>query len=69
MPTATSTTTTSEIRLATSEVSAWAHSTDDRAIGMDWNRSKMPFIISRKSRNAVQEMPETIVMSRMPGSR
>jgi hypothetical protein len=35
---ATSTTTTSEIRLATSEVSTCAHSTDDRAIGMDWNR-------------------------------
>jgi hypothetical protein len=50
---ATSTTTTSEIRLATSEVSTCAHSTDDRAIGMDWNRSKTPLFISRKSRNAV----------------
>src|SRR6266536_3996547 len=50
---ATRTTTTSEIRLATSEVSTCAHSTDDRAIGMDWNRSKMPLFISRKSRNAV----------------
>ena len=50
---ATSTTTTTEIRLATSEVSTCAHSTDDRAIGMDWNRSKMPLFMSRKSRNAV----------------
>ena len=50
---ATSTTATSEIRLATSEVSTCAHSTDDRAIGMDWNRSKMPPFISEKSRNAV----------------
>jgi hypothetical protein len=49
---ATSTTTKSEIRLATSEVSTCAHSTDDRAIGTDWNRSKMPLCMSRKSRNA-----------------
>ena len=41
-----STTTTSEIRLATSEVSTCAHSTDERAIGMDWNRSKMPLFMS-----------------------
>ena len=26
---------------------------DERAIGMDWNRSKMPLLMSRKSRNAV----------------
>ena len=32
---ATSTTTTTDIRLATSEVSTCAHSTDDRAIGRD----------------------------------
>ena len=32
---ATSTTTTTETRLATREVSTCAHSTDDRAIGMD----------------------------------
>jgi hypothetical protein len=32
---ATSATTPSEARLATSEVSTCAHSTDDRAIGMD----------------------------------
>ena len=50
---ATSTTATSEIRLAASEVSTCAHSTDDRAIGRDWNRSKMPLCISRKSRKAV----------------
>jgi hypothetical protein len=50
---ATPTTTTSEIWLATSEVSTCAHRKDDRAMGMDWNRSKMPLCISRKSRNAV----------------
>ena len=33
---------TSESPLATSEVRTCAHSTDERAIGMDWNRSKMP---------------------------
>ena len=53
MTTATSTTTTIETRLATSEVSTCAHSTDDRAIGMDWKRSKMPLFMSRNSRNAV----------------
>ena len=53
MSRATSTTTTTEIGLATSEVSTCAHSTDDRAIGIDWNRSKMPLCVSRKSRNAV----------------
>ena len=37
-----STTTTSDIRMANSEVSTCAHSTDDRAIGMEWNRSKSP---------------------------
>src|SRR5215469_16766584 len=45
---ATSTTTTIEIRLATSEVSTCPHSTDERAIGIEWNRSKMPLCISRK---------------------
>ena len=50
---ATSTTSTSEIRLATSEVSTCAHSTLERAIGMDWNRSKIPPCISVKSRTAV----------------
>ena len=53
MSKATATTTASETRMATSEVNTCAHSTDDRAIGMDWNRSKMPLFISRKSRNAV----------------
>src|SRR6478609_5785105 len=42
MTTATATTTTIETRLATSDVSTCAHSTDDRAIGIDWNRSKIP---------------------------
>ena len=50
---ATPTTTTTEIRLATSEVSTCAQSTDDRAIGMDWKRSKMPLFMSMKSRKAV----------------
>ena len=36
--------------LATSEVSTCAHNTDERAIGIDWNRSKMPPFMSRKSR-------------------
>jgi hypothetical protein len=40
--TATSTTSTRAIRLATREVSTCPHSTADRAIAMDWNRSKMP---------------------------
>jgi hypothetical protein len=66
---ATPTTTTSEIRLATTEVRTCAHSTAGRAIGIDWNRSKMPLCMSRKSRNAVYAMPEAIVMIRMPGSR
>ena len=50
---ATSTTITSEIRLETTEVSTCAHSTLERAIGMDWNRSKIPLCMSVKSRNAV----------------
>src|SRR5215468_9848202 len=37
---ATSTTTTSEIRLATNEVSTCAQSTDERVTGMEWKRSK-----------------------------
>ena len=53
MSSATPTTITSEIRLATSEVSTCAHSTPDRAIGMDWKRSKIPLFMSMKSRNAV----------------
>src|SRR5690242_10640338 len=50
---ATRTTTTTEIALATSEVSTCPHSTDERASGMDWNRSKMPRCMSRKIRYAV----------------
>ena len=50
---ATSTTIASEIRLETTEVSTCAHSTLERAIGMDWNRSKIPLFTSVKSRNAV----------------
>ena len=51
--TATRTTSASETRLATTEVSTWPHSTADRAIGMDWNRSKIPPDTSVKSRKAV----------------
>ena len=53
MSRATSTTIASEIRLETTEVSTCAHSTLERAIGIDWNRSKMPLCMSVKSRNAV----------------
>ncbi len=38
---------------AVRDVSTWAHSTLDRAIGMEWNRSKMPLCMSVNSRNAV----------------
>ena len=44
---------TTESALATSEVRTCAHSTDDRAIGMEWNRSKMPLGMSVNSRTAV----------------
>ena len=50
---ATSTTTTSEIAFATSDVSTCAHSTDERAIGIERNRSKIPLRTSRNSRYAV----------------
>ena len=50
---ATSTTIASEITLETTEVSTCAHRTLDRAIGMEWNRSKIPLCMSVKSRNAV----------------
>jgi hypothetical protein len=53
MRSATSTTTATEIRLATSEVSTCAQRTDDRAIGMDWKRSTMPLCMSVNSRKAV----------------
>ena len=39
--------------MAASEVSTCAHSAEDRAIGMEWNRSKIPLCRSRKSRYAV----------------
>ena len=55
--------------LETSEVSTCAHSTDDRAIGMEWNRSKMPLCRSVNNRTAVYAMPDAIAISRMPGSR
>jgi hypothetical protein len=45
------------------------HSTDDRAIGIDRNRSTIPPWMSRKRRNAVYEMPDAMVSTRMPGSR
>src|ERR1022692_3566329 len=48
-----STTITSEIRVETTEVSTCAHSTLERAIGRDWNRSKIPVCMSVKSRSAV----------------
>lgn len=46
-------TTMSAAALATSEVSTCAQSTLERAMGMDWKRSKMPPCMSPKSRNAV----------------
>ena len=57
-----------ETRFATREVSTCAQSTLERAIGMDWNRSKMPPCRSRNSRYAVYATPDAIVISRMPGS-
>ena len=57
-----------DARFAASEVSTCAQSTLDRAIGMDWKRSKMPPCRSRNSRYAVYAMPDAIVISRMPGS-
>src|ERR1700712_2694767 len=48
--TATSTTSPSETRLATTEVSTWPQSTADRAIGIDRNRSKRPPETSVNSR-------------------
>ena len=50
---AASTTTATDIAMAASEVSTCAHSTDDLAIGIEWNRSKIPLCRSRKSRYAV----------------
>src|SRR6266513_2139139 len=42
MRSATRTMTTTEIALDTREVSTCPHSTDERAIGIEWNLSKMP---------------------------
>ena len=44
--TATRTTRTSEIRLAITEVITCPHRTAERAIGIDWNRSKIPLEMS-----------------------
>ena len=49
----TSTMITTVIPLDASDVSTCAHSTDDREIGMEWNRSKMPLCRSVNSRTAV----------------
>ena len=50
---AATTTTATDIAMAASEVSTCAHSTLDRAIGIDWKRSKIPLCMSKNSRNAV----------------
>src|ERR1035437_511323 len=46
----TKTMTTTEIAFDTSEVRTWPQSTDERAIGIEWNRSKMPLCKSMNSR-------------------
>jgi hypothetical protein len=46
-------TTTGETRLAITEVITCPHRTAERAIGIDWNRSKIPLEMSVKSLNAV----------------
>ena len=51
--TATRTTNTSEIRFAINEVNTWPHKTAERAIGIDWNRAKIPLETSVNSRKAV----------------
>src|SRR5215831_7444067 len=53
MRSATPTMTTTEIALETSEVRTCPHSTDERAIGIDWNLSKMPLCRSLNRRRAV----------------
>ncbi len=65
----TSTMITTESPLATSEVRTCAHSTDDRASGMELNRSKMPLCRSVNNRTAVYAMPDAIAISMIPGSR
>ena len=53
MRSASRTITTTEIALATREVSTCPHNTDERAIGIEWNRSKMPPCRSLNRRKAV----------------
>src|SRR5215467_944186 len=53
MRSAARTMTTTEIALDTSEVRTCPHSTDERAIGIDWNLSKMPLCRSLNRRRAV----------------
>ena len=45
--------TTTEIMLATSEVRTCPHSTDERAIGIEWNLSRMPLCRSVNRQRAV----------------
>src|ERR1700681_4619335 len=53
MRSATRTMTTTEIALDTSEVRTCPQSTDERAIGIEWNLSKMPLCRSLNRRKAV----------------
>src|SRR3984957_7010527 len=53
MRSATRTMATTEIALDTSEVRTCPHSTDERAIGIEWNLSKMPLCRSLNRRKAV----------------
>src|SRR5215813_916533 len=53
MRSATRTMTTTEIALDTTEVSTCPHSTDERAIGIEWNLSKMPLCRSLNRRKPV----------------
>src|SRR5436190_21422226 len=53
MRNATRTMTTTEIALDTNEVRTCPHSTDERAIGIEWNLSKMPLCRSVNRRTAV----------------
>jgi hypothetical protein len=69
MTIATRTTSTSEIRLAISDVTTCPQSTAERAIGMDWKRSKIPLETSVYRRSAVYATPEATVIRRMPGRR
>jgi hypothetical protein len=61
--------TATEMPLDTSDVSTCPHSTDERAMGIEWNRSKMPLLMSLKSRKPVYETPPAIAISRTPGIR